>query len=163
MSPISPIAARIRGHSQPTSAKTLASAAFALLLCRRLPGGQVLVAKNEEKERLVVAHGEARNLSSRNSVADVDEFVARPIPFDLERGDVVTERDFERCLGSERELADARMQAVGADDQIDLARSSMIEAEPAWILQEGADKVDLFQMFTLFVGNLLITRLISFS
>ena len=103
---------------------------FAFLLVRRAFGGQVLVTKNEEKERLVVAHGESGNLSSRNPVAEIDEFVARPIALDLERGDVITERHFDPRVGPEHKLADARMQPVRADDQIGLTRGSMIEADP---------------------------------
>jgi len=61
------------------------------LVVRGAFGGQVRVTKNEEKERLVLAHGEAKNLSSRNPVAEIDEFVARPIALCLERGDVITE------------------------------------------------------------------------
>src|SRR6516165_12705212 len=64
---------------------------FAFLVVRGALGGQVVVTKYEEKERLVLAHGEAKNLSSRNPVAEIDEFVARPIALFLERGYVITE------------------------------------------------------------------------
>jgi hypothetical protein len=40
-------------------------------------------------------------------VADVDQFVTRPIPEDLERSDVITKGDFELVLRSERQLAEA--------------------------------------------------------
>ena len=70
------------------------------------------------------------NLPSRNPVADGDEFIARAIALDLERGDVITERDFEPRFGPEHQPADARMQPVRANHQIDLARSGMIEADP---------------------------------
>src|SRR5262249_50834107 len=46
---------------------------FAFLVVRGALGGQVLVTKKEEKERLVLAHGEAIKLSSRNPVAEIDE------------------------------------------------------------------------------------------
>jgi hypothetical protein len=63
-------------------------------------------------------------------VADIDEFIARPIALDLVHRDVITEWDFEPCFGPEHELAEARMQPVGADDRIDFARGGMIEADP---------------------------------
>ena len=63
-------------------------------------------------------------------MAEIDEFIARPIPLDLERCDVITQWDFEVCLRTERERPDARMQSVGANDQIDLALGSMSENDP---------------------------------
>ena len=63
-------------------------------------------------------------------MAEIDEFVARPIALDLERGDVITERHLEPRIGPEHQLADARMQAVGADDQVGLTRGGVIEADP---------------------------------
>jgi hypothetical protein len=71
--------------------KDVSQRRFALLFVRRTSGRQVLVTKNEEKHGLVVAHGESENLSSRNPVAEVDEFVARAIAFDFKRSDVITE------------------------------------------------------------------------
>ena len=58
-------------------------------------------------------------------MGDIDELVARPIARELERSDVVAKRNLERCLGPERELADARMQPVGADKEVDLATRSI--------------------------------------
>lgn len=62
-------------------------------------------------------------------MADVDELVARPIALDLECGHVIAECHFEVLLRPERQLAHARMQPVATDDQIDIARSGMIEAD----------------------------------
>jgi hypothetical protein len=64
---------------------------FAFLLAGGAIGGQVLVTKNEEKDRLVLTHGPARNLSPRNSVVDIDELLARTVALDREGGDVIAE------------------------------------------------------------------------
>ena len=101
-SPASSIAARIRGPSQPTPAKTSRSSALRSWSARRAPGRQVLVAEHEQEQRPVVAHREARDLPARHAVADVDELVARPVARDLERGDVVAERHLEARLAARR-------------------------------------------------------------
>jgi hypothetical protein len=59
-------------------------------------------------------------------VAGIHELIARPIAVDFESGDVTAKRDLERPLGAEDELTDSRVQPVGADDQIDIARGRMI-------------------------------------
>jgi len=63
-------------------------------------------------------------------MAHVDELVTRPIPLDLERGHAIPERDLEPALGPEGELANARMQPIGADDQIDHASVAVLEPDP---------------------------------
>jgi hypothetical protein len=55
-------------------------------------------------------------------MTDEDELVARPVAVGLERGNMVAERGFEIRFGPEHQTADARMQAVGADDEIDLSK-----------------------------------------
>src|SRR5262249_39626395 len=86
--------------------------------------------KNEEEERLIRAHREAKNLSSRHPVADIDEFVTRTIARDLERGGLITEGNLDPRIRPKHQLADARMQAVGANHEVGLSRRSVIKANP---------------------------------
>ena len=46
-------------------------------------------------------------------------FISRPIPSHLERSDHITELLFKPILRPEHELANARMQTIGADYQIE--------------------------------------------
>src|SRR5262249_20621674 len=78
------MAARICGHSQPTSAKTLFNTDLRSCSVEGLSVVRYSSRKDEEKERLVVAHGESCHLSSRDPVAD-NEFIPRPIALDLRR------------------------------------------------------------------------------
>src|SRR5262249_27969688 len=61
-------------------------------------------------------------------VAHVDEFVARTVTVDLEGGDLVIERDLVLRFRSKRKRADTRVKAVGADDEVGIARRRMIES-----------------------------------
>jgi hypothetical protein len=57
-------------------------------------------------------------------MADIDEFIARTIALNIERGDVVPERHFDGLRRPEHEPADPRMQPVGADHQVGLTRGA---------------------------------------
>src|SRR5262249_17471141 len=71
--------------------KNIAQYRFTSLFVRGTLGRKVLVANKEEKECPVLAHGEPKNLSPWNTVADIDQFVARAIVVNLECGDVIAE------------------------------------------------------------------------
>src|SRR5262249_42718183 len=100
------------------------------VFARRTAAGQILVTKNKEKHGLVVAHGESEYLSSRNPVAEVDEFVPRTIALNLERGGVITEWHLDPRTRPAHTPPDARMRPIGANRQTGLTRGSMIEAHP---------------------------------
>jgi hypothetical protein len=104
---------------------------------------KAFVAEDEEDERPVIAHRDARRRSSRRRVADIGELVARPIAPGLERGDVIAERDLERRFRTEGERAHARVQSVGADDEIGLALGRLVETdhEPIAALLDARHRV----------------------
>src|SRR5215471_1872230 len=89
----------------------------------RLCCSQVLIAEDKEKECLVIAHGETGDLSPRDRMADVNEFVARSIPHGLECRHAITKRHLEGQLRSESDTPDPGMQPVRANDQVHVARS----------------------------------------
>ena len=80
--------------------------------------GFIVSGEDEQDERPVVAQGDAPDHAAGLAVEHVDVFVARPIASGLERGDRVTEILFKLLPRPEGELANLRMQAVGADDEV---------------------------------------------
>ena len=69
-----------------------------------MPGGKVLVAENEQKQRRVIVQRQTRDLSAWHGVVDRDKFFVWPIARDFERGNVISKRDFEFGVGPKSDL-----------------------------------------------------------
>ena len=78
-----------------------------------------VVGEDEQDQRLVVAQRHAPDHAAGLAVGDVDILVARPVAARFERGDDIAEPLLETILRPEGEAAHRRMQAVGADDEIE--------------------------------------------
>ena len=105
-------------HSQPSAAESPAQHPLLGRQVERGPRGFIVSGEDEQDERPVVAQGDPPDHAAGLAVEHVDIFIARPIASGLERDDRVAEILFKLLPRPEGELANLRMQAVGADDEV---------------------------------------------
>ena len=74
-------------------------------------------------------HGKATELPAGLAVNDVNLIVARPIAPDFECGDHVAELLLEAILWPKGQLADRRMQTVGADHQVEPPAAAALQLD----------------------------------
>jgi hypothetical protein len=82
---------------------------------------------HEQDQGPIVTHREPRDLLARAAVADVGQFVTRPISFDLERRDFIAKVLFKARLAAELEPANVRVQAISTDHKIEVTRGRPLE------------------------------------
>ena len=85
----------------------------------------------------------ARQLAAGRGVGDVDQLVARPVAVDHACRDLAAEVVLEALLRPEDQATHVRVQSVGADDQVEIARRALLEGEPdtVAVLVDGGDAV----------------------
>ena len=88
-------------------------------IARGLP--RIAVGEDEKDQRPVVLQRRPADHPPGFVVDDVNVVVPRAVAQDLERGDAVAERPFERAPRTERQPADVRRQTVRSDDQVEVA------------------------------------------
>ena len=85
--------------------------------------------EDQEENRPPVAEGKARDLLSRHAVGDVDTVVAMQVAICGESGDAISQVTFRTGFGPECLAADARVQAVCPNDQIEPTARRTIELQ----------------------------------
>ncbi len=105
--------------------------------------GSVRRGKDQVKNRSPVTKRETGRLLSGRCVGDVDIVVAMRVPSHRKGGGAVPEIGLKGWLSSERQRSDHRMQAVGADDEIERAGLRALELDPdvVFFLAESPDLV----------------------
>src|SRR4029079_10071425 len=81
--------------------------------------------EDEQEQRPIVMQGEAPKHAPRLSVHQIHVLVARTIAGDSARRDDIAEMFLELPLRPECQAANSRMQAIGADDQIEPPLAAM--------------------------------------
>jgi hypothetical protein len=87
----------------------------------------MLIAKDEQEHRAVIAQSKAAHLAARNGIGDVIQLVAWSIAVENTCGDFAAQVVLKIHFGAEGKSTDIGVQAVGADDQIELARRAILE------------------------------------
>ena len=87
------------------------------------------VAQGDAEHREVVAQRQAQQLEAHVGVHQGDELVAGAIALDLESGYDDPEVVLEALLGTERQPAHPRVQAVGADHEVELPPGAAAERD----------------------------------
>ncbi len=87
----------------------------------------LILGEDEQKHGPVIAHREPAGHAPRNSIRDIRQLVAGPISVHLDCGNTVAEIVLEVGLWSKHQTAHRRMQATGADDEIEFARRTALQ------------------------------------
>ena len=90
---------------------------------------RVVVGKRKQKHGPVAAHGEPAYLLVHFGVHHVDQFVSGPVAFDLKRRNLAAQIFLELAFRAEHQLADSRMESIGADHEIELAFRPVFERD----------------------------------
>ena len=83
----------------------------------------------EQKQRLSVVKGKTTDLPAGSAVDDVNELVAPPISGGFECRDAIAEVLFVAVLRPKDEFANARVEPIGADDEVKPPFGAMLELD----------------------------------
>ena len=88
---------------------------------------RVRIRKSEQEHGPVITHRKPGKLLAHLGVHDIDQFISRPVAVNLKCGGFIPEKALDPIFRPERQLTHTRMQAVGADHEIEFALDSACE------------------------------------